>query len=201
MPNNGFIESDYKVPSTSGYMKFQEGENTFRILGSFLDKTAIRGLEYWTTDTEGKRHPNRLTEGVPVPVEELEENPQTGEMEIPKYFWAMPVWNYAEKKIQILELSQKTIINAVRNLASNAKWGNPIEYDICVTRSKENGKTTYTVMPEPKEKVAQEVIDTLAKTPINIQALFTGDDPFKPANQAEELAEEADKILNTKEAK
>lgn len=191
---NGFIESDYKVPTTSGYFKFQEGENRFRILGSFLDKTAIRGVEYWTTDDGGNRRPNRLPEGTPVPAEELEENPQTGEVEMPKYFWAMPVWNYAEKRVQILELTQKTIIKAIRDLAGNAKWGNPIEYDICVTRSKEGGKTTYSVMPEPKEQIAQEIIDAYAKTPIRIEALFEGSDPFQA-----DLAEEANK--NIKEEK
>ena len=181
-------------------MKLVEGENRFRILGSFLDKTAIRGLEYWTTDAEGKRHPTRLTEGVSVPVEELEINPQTNELEMPKYFWAMPVFNYNEKKVQILELTQKTIINAIKDLADNKKWGNPAEYTICVTRSKENGRTNYSVMPEPKEKIEEEVINAYAKMYINIQALFTGDDPFAPVNEAEKLAEEADKILNAKEA-
>lgn len=197
--NNGFIEPDYKVPSSSGYMKFQEGENRFRILGSFLDKTAIRGVEYWVTDSEGNRKPKRLVEGTPVPVEELEENPQTGEIEVPKYFWAFPVFNYADKKIQILEISQKTIINAVRNLAGNAKWGNPIEYDIVVVRSKENGKTTYSVTPDPKEKVAEEIINALSATPIRIEALFEGVDPYLN-NVSEELAKDADKNIK-KEAK
>jgi len=91
----------------------------------------------------------------------------------------LPVWNYEEKSFQILEISQKTIMNAIKDLARNKKWGDPKNYDINVTRTTENSKTKYTVMPEPKEKLTEEIEEQIALVKINIHALYDGEDPFQ----------------------
>ena len=115
--NNFYAQSEsYDIPSTSRHMKFEEEDNAFRILGAFSEKTAIQGVLYWKT-VDGKRKPVRLKKNEDgafpsVPVNDLEIN-KFGEVDTPKYFWALPVWNYQEKKIQILEISQKTIIKNV----------------------------------------------------------------------------------------
>src|SRR4051812_13869549 len=93
MPNDNFLPQDYKEPITSRYMKFEEGENKFRILPAKSGKqTLIMGWEYWKTNKEGKRFPCRIKENS-VPVGELELNPKTGEIDAPKFFWAFAVWN------------------------------------------------------------------------------------------------------------
>jgi len=168
-----FLPTGYEVPTTSNYMKFEEGENRFRVLGS-----PILGTEYWITKEDKKRAPKRLRMGIPVPQGEIEINPQTGEDDIPKHFWAMPVWNYAAKRIQILELTQSTIMKALRAYAANTKWGNPRDYDVIVTREKVGGKTQYSVMPDPKEEVGQEILEAYEKVHINLEALYDGADPF-----------------------
>lgn len=86
---------DYDIPSTSKYMKFEEGDNRFRILGSFKDGSAIRGTLYWKEEN-GKRMPVRLRPNVAVPMSELGTN-KFGEPDLPKHFWALPVYNYQEK--------------------------------------------------------------------------------------------------------
>lgn len=174
-------EENYDTPETSNYMSFEEGDNKFRILGSFAEKTAIQGMLYWKT-IEGKRKPVRFPKNpdgtVPsVPISDLETN-KFGELDYPKYFWALPVWNYQAKKVQILEIKQKTIINAIKAYIGNKKWGNPRDYDINVFRGKEGEKTVYTVTVDPKEDVEESIIDSYVAMDINIQALFRGEDPF-----------------------
>ena len=181
-----FLPKENTVPSTSNYMRLEEGDNTFRILGSFEDGTAIMGMEYWKTVGEGRK-PFRVPMGKTVSMSELEVNPQTGELDMPKHFWAIPVWNYTEKRIQILELKQKTIMLAIRSLANNPKWGDPHTYDITITRNEEGGKTSYTTTPNPKEELPPEAHDALKKTPIRIEKLFTGEDPFAQTS-GEDLA-------------
>jgi hypothetical protein len=173
-----FFQQGYEVPTTSGYMKFEEGANTFRILGKFTDGSAIMGTEYWVTGEGGKRMPKRVPMGQNVEVSELELNPKTGEQEQPKHFWAMPVWNYAAKKVQILEITQKGIMNSIKALAENKKWGDPLNYDIVVTRTEASGKTTYSVMPEPKEALKKEILEEYKRMNLNLKALFIGQDPF-----------------------
>ena len=52
MVKDFFPSEDYKLPITSNYMKFLEGDNTFRVLSS-----SIVGWEYW--NIEGKPVRNR----------------------------------------------------------------------------------------------------------------------------------------------
>ncbi len=175
--NDFFSKNEsYDIPSTSNYMRWEEGDNRFRILGSFADGTAIRGTEYWTT-VDGTRKPKRLKMGVPVPVEELEMN-AFGEPDRPKHFWAFPVWNYQEKRVQILEITQKTILDFIKKQVENPKWGDPRQYDIVVTRTKEGNKTNYTVSNDPKEPLDKSILKAYQDMSINTPALFTGDDPF-----------------------
>jgi len=171
----------YDIPSTSGYYKFEDGDNVFRILGAFSEKTAIQGLEYWKTEGN-KRSPIRLRKNKDgtfpnVPVDQLELN-KFGQLDFPKYFWALPVWNYQEKKVQILEITQKTILKNIQKFIENVKWGDPREYDFIVTKGKEGDKTIYTVTNNPKEKLEADIIPTYKGMDINMDVLFTGGDPF-----------------------
>jgi hypothetical protein len=195
MANDFYNKNEsYEIPTTSNYFKFQEGDNRFRILGAFSEGTAVQGLLYWTT-IDNKRKPIRLakrTDGTfpTVPVSELETN-KFGEIDIPKFFWAMPVWNYAEKKIQILEITQKTILKYIKKVIENTKWGDPREYDFIVNKGKEGEKTVYTVTNDPKEKLEDAIVNQYIATPITITNLFSGDDPF--VDNATQIADAAEK--------
>ena len=169
-------EEEKDIPSTSNYMKFLEGDNKFRILGSFKEGTTIRGVVYWTT-VDGKRMPKRLPVGAIVPVEELELN-KFGEVDRPRFFWAFPVWNYQEKKVQILEVTQTSVLNFIKKQIDNPKWGDPREYDFTVTRDDSSGKTVYTMTNDPKEEIDPAILKQYGATRLNMKALFSGDDPF-----------------------
>lgn len=189
-------DEDYKIPTTSKYMRFEEGDNRFRILGSFAEGTAIRGTEYWRT-VDGVRKPVRLKPNVPVPVGELEIN-QFGDPDVPKHFWALPVYNYNDKLVQILEITQKMILNFIKKQVENPKWGDPRDYDFVVTRSVEKGKTTYTVANDPKEKIDEGILQLYKDMDININALYDGDDPFtskKDSEEAFDIVERANEAL------
>lgn len=182
-----FGKEEVEIPSTSNYMRWEDDDNVFRILGAFSEGTAIQGLEYWTT-IDGKRKPVRLAKKADgtfpsTPMSELEEN-RFGELDMPKYFWALPVWNYAEKKVQILEITQKTIIKSIKSYIANPKWGDPRDYDVIVNRGKEGEKTVYTVTVNPKEKLDKSILDQYLNTYINLAALFKGDDPFVESEES-----------------
>ena len=177
-----FLPSDYKVPSgQNNYMKFSQGENLFRILSS-----PILGWEWWTdeTDNEGKqiRKPNRVRdeEGVPL-------NAVDAEGRGVKHFWAMIVYNYQDKKVQILEITQKGIQRAIQALNRSKGWGDPTGYDISVTKTGEKMETEYSVMPVPPKPVDKEITKKFNETYINLEALFDGKDPFKEDIESEDI--------------
>lgn len=163
-----FLPEDYDIPTQSNYMRLEQGENLFRILDN-----PVLGWEVWVDDS-GNRKPLRTKMDQPFSVDVID-NPE----EI-KHFWAMPVWNYKDKKIQLLEITQKTILKAIKALSRNKDWGNPQKYDLSIIREGEKLNTKYQVIPNPPSKLSKEVQKEWDKVKgkLKVEALFDGEDPF-----------------------
>lgn len=168
-----FLPTDYKAPEGK-YYSFEDGENTFRVLSS-----AITGWEYWNKDNKPVRSKLPFQ---PIP-SDIKLDEKTGKPTTPKHFWAFVVWNYRSDSVQILQVNQKSVQAGIRALVDNEKWGAPQKYDITVTRSGSGLKTEYTVMPNPGTELPKTDISH-----INLEALFSGDDPFGGQGDDEHLA-------------
>lgn len=174
-----FLPDDYQIPVVAGnYMKFKDDENTFRVLSS-----PIVGYEYWIDTEDGKRQPVRKTMTETIDVSKVPDPSQI------KHFWALVVYNYKASynsvkkeyigKVQILEITQKSIQKTMRALASNPKWGNPRDYDLVVSKTGQKLETRYTVTPDPKAPLDPEIKKQYEGMAINLKALFEGEDPFE----------------------
>lgn len=157
-----FLPKNYEAPVSEGnYFKLKKGTNTFRILSP-----AIVGWEYWSKENK----PVRSREAW----EERPENAKVSESgQFQKHFWAFIVYNYEAKKVQIMEITQKTIQEALEGLAENKKWGDVSTYDIVVKGDGDGLERTYTTLPEPHSEAPKVDISG-----INLEALFVGEDPF-----------------------
>ena len=106
--HDDFFPDGYKRPETGGsYMKFTQGENRFRIL-----QKPIFGSVGWRETSDGRR-PLRKRMG---------EDFAPGEVIIDaknkvRHFWMMPVWNYAAGAVQVMEITQSTVQEAIEGLA------------------------------------------------------------------------------------
>lgn len=183
MKTNDFFPKDYK-DDVSRYMKLSVGANRFRILSH-----AVGGWEYWVEDKDGNRKPVRKHFDEELVLSEIPEPDKI------KKFLAFVVWNYNDEAIEILEITQKSIKKALKALIDNKKWGSPInKYDIVITREGEGLKTKYTVQPEPIEPTDEKILKEYKKVSINLEALFTGDDPFLMPRGNEDIDPESIKI-------
>ena len=160
-----FLEKDYKMPVNSNYYKFKEGKNKFRVLSD-----AITGWEYWTTENKPVRSEEPF-EDMPEDIKKDKE----GKVRI-NHFWAFIAWNYEAKKVQVLELTQKSIMNAIKAYIDEPDWGDPKGYDIVVTRSGAGFDTEYQTIANPHTKFTEKV--DISK--IKLEALFANEDPFNP---------------------
>lgn len=163
MTNTNFLPQGYEVPASNGggYMKFKEGLNKFRTLSR-----PVIGWVGWMDDKTPKRvHQEAEFNGTPL-------------RERPKHFWAFVVWNYQTEAVEILEISQATIQRALEALINNPQWGAPYNYDITITRAGASLDTTYNLQPSPPAPLADEIQAALLNTSVNLEALFTNDDPF-----------------------
>ena len=159
-----FLPKDYKVPTNSNYFKFIEGKNKFRVLSD-----AVTGWEYWNTSDK----PVRQEE----PFEDRPEDIKTdnkGQFRI-NPFWAFIVWNYEAKRVQIMQLTQKSIMKDIKNYIDEPDWGDPRGYDFVVTRSGSGLETKFQTIATPHTKFSEKV--DIGK--IDLSKLFNGEDPFK----------------------
>ena len=165
--DNFFEDENYKLPETSNYMRFREGDNIFRVLSS-----AITGWEYWNIDKKPVRR-KETWNTVPDDIQ----TEKDGSVKI-THFWAFVVYNYEAKKIQILELTQKGIMKYIQGLTKNSKWGNPKGYDITVNRTGSGLDTEYTCTANPHSTLDESIIKQYESITIDLEALYDGEDPF-----------------------
>jgi len=186
-----FTPDKFAESQVGNYMKFEEGQNRIRIL-----EKPITGYVYWE-DAEGNLVPKNEMAGKggkPVRVKSWEglTNAQRGAM---KGFAAMVVWNYQAERIQILEVKQVGIMNALEALSLSKSWGDVTSFDIVITKTRTGINPTdveYSVMPEPKEPVSKEIKEAYKEAHIDLEALYRGEDPFGVEKTEPEGLEEVD---------
>ncbi len=159
-----FLPEGYEKPaSNSKYLKLEEGDNKFRILSD-----AVVGWVDWREKEGGGREPVRTKEKV----EAINPNKQ------PKHFWVFVVFDYKDQAIKILEVTQNSIRDAIFDLHGDESWGDPKGYDLNVKRTGKEMDTKYSVMPVPHKEIEEEIKKVYAETQVNLEKLFTNDDPF-----------------------
>jgi hypothetical protein len=174
----GFLPEGYEVPKPTGgaYMKLKAGANRYRILSA-----AITGFEYWTEARKPVRA-RQLWRTIPADADITGERGWN-----PKHFWAMVVYNLDEKAIQILEITQSTILTALQELIQNEEWGDPRNYSITINRKGEKLETEYSVVPSRAKPTPDDVLKQYQEKPINLDALFDGKNPFEAEERSGDI--------------
>ena len=159
--------TEYEVPASAGnYMRFEQGDNKFRVLSS-----AIVGWVGWVKE-EGKPVPKRFRmDEKPIDLTQFEKQKIN-------HFWAFVIWNYQIEKVQILEITQKGIMKTIKTYTEDEDRGDPKEYDIVINREGEDLNTKYGVSVKPKKELSSEAKQEYEETKVELEALFEGKDPF-----------------------
>lgn len=177
-----FLPDEYKKPvQGSKYLTPSkiESEVKFRILSS-----AITGYLDWMETEEGGKKPIRT-----------KEQPKTSfDPERPaRHFWAFVVWNYVENCIQIMEITQATIQDAIIGMINDEDWGDPKGYDIKIKKEGEKLKTRYALTPSNKSEISEEIKTALKESNVNLEKLFDGGNPFNDNANETAVPETVDK--------
>ena len=94
-----------------------------------------------------------------------------------------------EEKIQILEITQKSILKSIRALERSKDWGSPLNYDIIVFKTGQKLETRYNVQPAPPKPLSKALLDDYKDMEIDLEALFEGKDPFGKDKFVDEVSE------------
>jgi len=157
-----FLPQGYQAPKgASYYTKIAEGENRVRILSK-----PIFGWEDWH-DKKPVRY--RMDN---KPVKSYDPKKPV------RHFWAFIVFNHQEEQIQIMQITQATIRKSIESLCNDKDWGSPYGYDIKIMKTGEGTDTEYAVNPVPHKPIDPYIVTCFNERPINLEALFDGEDPF-----------------------
>lgn len=169
--DNSFLEADYSAPVSGGnYAKINDGENKFRILSK-----PLLGWVGWQN-----KKPLRFAYKSKPDIQFDENKPA-------RHFWAVIVWDYSDKSIKVLEITQATIQQSITELVRSEHFGAPYEYDIIIKRTGHDKNTKYTVLPLTKKKVDEEVYKAALEKPAYLENLFTDSNPFDVKDKSTEI--------------
>ena len=159
--SDDFIPNDVVSGGAARYLKFKQGDNKIRIISN-----PIVGWLEWVD-----KKPVRTT---------IDNEPEANDEDNkPKKFMALAVIDREDDdKVKILEITQQSVIKAIRALTANPDWGKPFSYDLTVTKTGEDLKTKYVVTPSPKKPLSKDAIKEAQETPCNLDNLFEGADAW-----------------------
>lgn len=170
------LPANYNVPTNSGnYMKFKDGSNRFYVLGK-----AIIGWQYWNTEGKPVRQKSKFN-GTPPDIKINKD----GQPDRVKHFWAFPVWNYEDKKLQVLEITQSGIQGSMKLKIDN-RGGDVSKFDFIITRTGEGLGTDYDVDIDVHQAFPDEDLIKDRATYLDLEALYTGGDPFAKMSKGED---------------
>jgi len=174
-----FLPKDHKIPGgSSSFMKFQDGANRFRILSD-----ASIGWEGWKDNKPFRR------EGIDqnINADEVDMDEKYKKPKI-NFFWCVKVFDYADDSVKLLELTQKTVMRAIKDLLEDADWGEPNEYDLSVEKIKKGDRTTYSVKSYPHKKLSPDFLELVEASDLDARSIFKDGEEdfadFKPKAKA-----------------
>ena len=160
-----FLTNNYeRSASGSQYLKFAPNDSaTIRIISMPLE-----GIEVWKD-----KKPIRWKYASEMPKEAY------GADDKPKPFAAFGVWHYGDKEYKIYQCNTRSVLQELANL--NDVEGDPLSYDLTITRKGAGLDTKYYVKASKPKELTEEVLfasqEFAAK--VNMEALFTGENPFQ----------------------
>lgn len=159
---------------------------------ALLTDEPLEFFESWGTAPDGSSKPFRFDyEPTPedITAEMGDYQPREGRggpgtVDI-KFFIAVPVYNFDAGTVQVLSLTQKSIIKELDQISQMEDYENLLDWDFSLSKKGTGLLTEYTLRPVPRKKGVQEHIDAAwieAKSSgFDLGRLLTGGNPFKAA--------------------
>lgn len=165
--DDAFVSSDAVSGGDALYFKPQTDENRVRVISM-----PIFGWVEWTEDEEGKRKPVRT---------QIDDKPEDSDDDnkAKKFMTIAIIDREDDDKVKIWEITQQSIIKAIKALSDTPDWGKPFAYDIIVTKTGEDLKTKYVVTPCPKKQLDKSIVREAQQRPCNLDKLFEGENPWE----------------------
>ena len=176
--------------SGGGYLQVSKMPDGGSVRFALLSDEPLEFYETWGTSTEGKSKPFRFDfeptfEDVIAEMGDFEPRegrggPGTADV---KFAIACPVYNFDAGAVQVLSLTQKSILKELDQISQMEDYEDLLSWDFQLNKKGSGLLTEYTLRPVPRKKGSQEHIDAAwleAKSNgFDISRLLQGANPFK----------------------
>lgn len=174
-----------------GYLNPSKIQSGGSVRFALLQDQPLEFFECWGETADGKAKPFRFTDD-PSPEDIQEEmgadysrrlNREGTAPDKVKFATAVPVYNYETSSVQIMQLSQKSLINELDSVSQMEDYADLLAWDFVLGKEGVGLETRYSLRPAPRKKGAQADIETAwtesRDSGFDISRLLTGDNPFK----------------------
>jgi hypothetical protein len=193
----GFLSKNASATVSStgtggGYLQVSKLPDGGSVRFALLSDEPLEFYETWGTSSDGKSKPFRFDfeptyEDVVAEMGDFEPRegrggPGTADI---KFAIAVPVYSFDAGTVQVLSLTQKSILKELDQISQMEDYAELLAWDFQLSKKGSGLLTEYTLRPVPRKKGAQEHIDAAwleAKSNgFEIDRLLTGGNPFKAA--------------------
>jgi hypothetical protein len=102
-----------------------------------------------------------------------------------KFAIAVPIWNYEAGSVQVMQITQKSLLRELDAISQQEDYANLLEWDMTISKKGSGLNTEYRLRPAPRKKGTQDTISSAWKEALDagfdISRLLTGGNPYKPA--------------------
>jgi hypothetical protein len=157
-----------------------------------LSDEPLEFYELWAEGTDGKAKPFRF-DSEPSPDDialalgdyTRRMNREGTGVEAMKFALALPVYNFETARVEVLQLSQKSLIREIDAVSQMEDYSDITAIDFQLGKEGSGLNTEYKLTPVPRKKGADKEIaaawEDTRSAGFDISRLLEGGDPFKPA--------------------
>ena len=175
-----------------GYLSPSKLSDGGSVRFALLSDEPLEFYECWGTAPDGTQRPFRF-DYEPTPEDISTElgdftpregrgGPGTADV---KFAIAVPVFNYDAGTVQVMSLTQKSILRELDAISQEEDYADLMAWDFTLSKKGTGLTTEYKLRPAPRKKGSQDHIDSAwdeAKTNgFAIERLISGGNPFKAA--------------------
>ena len=174
-----------------GYLNPSKIQSGSSVRFALLDDNPLEFYEVWGDATDGGVKPFRFSnDPTPDDIEAELGSAYTRRLnrdgtapDAVKFAIAVPVYNHDTSKVQILQLSQKSIIRELDSISQMEDYSNLLEWDFVLGKEGNGLNTEYSLRAVPRKKNTEPTIQEAWKEVqaggFDISRLLSGTNPFK----------------------
>ncbi|MEY4201001.1 MAG: Flavobacterium phage vB FspM lotta8 [Verrucomicrobiota bacterium] len=101
-----------------------------------------------------------------------------------KFAIAVPVWSYDAGAVQVMTITQKSILRELDAISQEEDYSNLTEWDFTLSKKGSGLTTEYKLRPAPRKKGSDATIsaawEEVKSAGFDLERLLQGTNPFKP---------------------